>query len=234
MNGQAPRGDPLREVLCVALMVIVVFATPPRPAGAQAFPTGREVIDRVLTTVRHTDLTSADIVIKFRFGTPVPAAPTCVFRGVLHIWPDRLAVTVEQWTPTPVCWLLERYVLRRLFEDRDRADALLPLFRFEVIGEKLVDGRPYYLVYGRALTREADPQWMIGWVDYDLGLVTDGTIRYAWGDVTSEQEYALVAGVWVPVHQTLHVPRFSATLEISYGGFRFVPRSGKTACACGE
>ncbi|HXQ22027.1 MAG TPA: hypothetical protein VN812_10180, partial [Candidatus Acidoferrales bacterium] len=68
----------------------------------------------------------------------------------------------------------------------------------------------------------SDPQWMIGWVDYDRGLVVDGTIRYAWGDVNTAQEYGLVAGVWVLVHQELDVPRFSASLEISYSDFRFL------------
>jgi hypothetical protein len=94
-----------------------------------------------------------------------------------------------------------------------------------VIGAKLVDGRPHYLVYGRALTGTTDPQWMIGWVDYDRGLVTEGTVRYASGEVNSVQEYELVAGAGVPVHQYLYIPRFSASLEISYSGFRFISHS---------
>ncbi len=218
------RSVALRQGLGVVLMVIVL-AAPPLSAGALSFPTAQEVIDRVRATVRHTDLASTNMVIKFRFGKPVAAPPDCVFQGVLDIWPDRLALTVNQWTPTPMCWLIERYVLGRLLEDRDRADSLLPLFRFEVIGEKLVDGRVHYLVYGRALARETDPQWLIGWVDYDRGLVTDGTVRYSWGEVNSVQEYGLVASAWIPEHQYLDIPRFRASLEIFYSGFRFTSGS---------
>jgi hypothetical protein len=208
--------------LCKAMMVVLMSAT---PSGALSFPTAQEVIDRVLTTVRHTDLISVDMVIKFRIAKPVTEAPECVFQGVLHISPDHLALALDQWTPRPLCWVIERFGLGRLFEDRDRADSLLALFRFEVIGAKLVDGRPHYLVYGRALTGATDPQWMIGWVDYERGLVTDGTVRYASGEVNSVQDYGLVAGAWVPVHQYLYIPRFSASLEISYSGFRFISHS---------
>jgi len=221
MNPQARRGGSLLEGLCSAGMLVVMLATPPQSTAALSFPTAQELIDRVRTTVRHTDLTSVDMVIKFRLGKPVTAPPECVFQGVLHISPDHLALAVDHWTPRPICWVIERYVLGRLFEDRDRADSLLPRFRFEVIGAKLVDGRPHYLVYGRALTGETDPLWMIGWVDYDRGLVTDGTVRYAWGEVNTAQEYGLVAGVWIPIHQDLSVPRFDASLEIYYSGFRF-------------
>jgi hypothetical protein len=218
---RARRKVSLMDGLRKALMVILVSAP---PSGALSFPTAQEVVDRVLATVRHTDLTSVDMEIKFRIGTPVAAPPECVFRGVLHISPDHLALAVAQWTPRPICWVIERYVLGRLFEDRDRADSLLPLFRFEVLGEKLVDGRPYYLLYGRALTHATDPEWMIGWVDYDRGLVADGTVRYSWGEINTVQEYGQVAGVWVPIHQDLYVPRFNASLEILYSGFRFVAR----------
>jgi len=199
-------------------MVIAGVAT---PSNALSFPAPQDVIDRVLAAARHADLTSVAMVIKFRIGTPVTAPPACVFQGVLHVSPDRTSLTVADWTPSPLCWTIERYVLGRLFEERDHVDTLLPLFRFEVIGEKLAAGRPYYLVYGQALTPRSDPQWMIGWVDYDRGLVVDGTIRYAWGEVNGVQEYGLIAGAWILVHQYFDVPRFNASLEISYSGFRF-------------
>lgn len=172
-------------------------------------------------TARHPDVTSADILIQFCVGEPMAGPPQCVFRGALYIRPDRSSLTLAQWTSAPICWVIQKYVLGRLLEDRDHADSLLPLFRFEVIGEKLVDGHPHYLVYGRALTPKTDPQWMMGWVDFDRGLVTDGTVRYRWGEVDSAQEYGLVAGTWVPIDQDIVVPRFGAALEISYGGFRF-------------
>ena len=75
-----------------------------------------------------------------------------------------------------------------------------------------------------SIAAQSDALSVIGWVDYDRGLVTDGTIRYAWGEVTAVQEYGLVGGAWVLAHQQLRVPGFGATLEISYSGYRFLSR----------
>ena len=157
---------------------------------------------------RHADQVSC-------VGNAITAPPTCVFQGVLHVAPDQTALALSHSTPSPVCWMLDRYVLGRLFSDRDHANTLLPSFHFDVLGMKVVDGRSYYLLYGRALAPGADPQSMIGWVDYDRGLITDGTIQYAWGQVNLTQDYGLVDGIWVLVHQYIVVPRFSASLEIS-------------------
>jgi hypothetical protein len=216
---QPRRRGPSMDTLCLGLMIIAGVAA---PSNVLSFPPPEDVIDRVLAAARHVDLTSVTMVINFRIGRPATAPPACVFQGVLHVSPYRTELVLTQWTPNLLCWTIERYVLRRLFEDRDHVDTLLPSFRFEVTGEKFVDGHPYYLVYGRALTPKNDPQWMIGWVDYDRGLVVDGTIRYAWGEVNCVQEYGVVAGVWVLVHQDLDVPRFHASLEISYSGFHFL------------
>ena len=78
MNPRARRTVSLMGGLCKALIVVLVSAA---PSSALSFPTAQEVIDRVLTTVRHTDLTSVDMEIKFRIGKPVTAPPECVFRG---------------------------------------------------------------------------------------------------------------------------------------------------------
>lgn len=204
--------------LCAVLTGIVV-----PPAGGETaieVPTAQQVIDRVLAVTRSMDLSRADVVIKFRFRAPETAPPFCVFDGTLYI-SARVSLAMKRWTPSPACWLIERLVLERLFGDRNRADALLPQYRFTVIGEKLVDGRHYYLLEGRALSRGTEPDWVMGWVDYDRGLIVDGTGRYRWGEVDSVQEYSLVAGEWVPVRQYITVSRLAASLEILYSDFRF-------------
>jgi hypothetical protein len=213
--------------------LLVCLAGCPRPSAA-ATPAGQEVVDRVLATIRHTDLRSVDMLIQFRIAKPVTAPPDCVFHGALHVSPERLSFSLGGYTASPVCWLLHRYVLMRLIGDRDRADALLPRFRFTVIGEKLVEGRPHYLVEGRALAAGTDPQWIMGWIDYDHGLVDDASIGYAWGRIDGVQQYSRLPGGWVPVHQYLYVPRASASLEISYTGFRFAPARGGRAASSGR
>ncbi len=203
-------------------LVLLVFVSAAAPSDVLTFPTSQDVIDRILAAARRADLTSVAMLIKFRIGGPETTPPACVFQGVLHVAPDHTALTLAHWTPSPLCWTLERYVLGRLFADRDHVNTLLPSFRFDVLGEKLVDDHPYYLVYGSALTPRSDPQWMIGWVDYDRGLIVDGTIQYAWGAVNLMQDYGLIDGVWVLVHQDIDVPRFTASLEISYSEYQFM------------
>jgi hypothetical protein len=225
MNRQARLGILIRHAVWASVAGVVLCATPLRVAGAPSVPAAQEVVDRVLTTARHLGLASADLVISMRFGQPAAAPPACEFHAVLRISQEQMALTVEQATASPVCWLIERYVLVRLFRERDRVDSLLPLFRFEVIGEKVVDDRPYYLVSGRAGERATDPRSVVGWVDYDRGLVSDATLDYSWGEITSAQEYAAVAGVWVLAHQHLDVPRFGVSVEIAYGGYHFGPGS---------
>jgi hypothetical protein len=225
MNRQARRGALFRHGVWASVAGLVLCATPLRAAGAPSFPPAQDIVDRVLSTAHHVGLASADLMISIRFGQPVAAPPACEFRGVLRMSREQLALTVEQGTARPVCWLIERYVLVRLFGERDRVDSLVPLFRFEVIGQKLVDDRPYYLVYARAEQRATDPSWVMGWVDFDRGLVADATLHYSWGEITSAQEYAPMGGVWVLMHQHLDLPRFGASVDIAYSGFRFGPGS---------
>jgi hypothetical protein len=234
MRVQVRRADIILRGVCAGLAGIVLLARAPGATGAPSFPAAQEVIERVLATAHQTDLASANLLIKLRIEQPGAAPPACEFRGMLRVSPDRLNLTIEQWTGSPMCWLIERFVLTTLFRERDHAGSLLPLFRFEVIGEKLVDDRPYYLVYGRALARQTEPTWVMGWVDYDRGLVADGTAHYAWGDINSVQEYASMAGTWVIVHQRVDAPRLGADIDITYSDFRFGSGSGAAPAGPGN
>lgn len=211
----------LRAYLVLGVAVLSVQSLCLPSFGALLLPSADQVVERVLATARRVDLAAADVSILLRFAAPPTAPPECVFRGLLRMGPNRSALSMREWTARPVCWALARFVLGHLLQDRDRVDSLLPLFRFELLGERLVDGHLHYLVYGRARSPQAGVQWVIGWVDYDRGLVVDGTAHYPWGEVSSVQDYAEVRGVWVPVRQRLDVPRFHASLEILYSGFRF-------------
>ena len=225
MNRKAWREALFRRGLWASVAGIVLCATLLRAAGAAPVPPAKDIVDRVLATAYHIGVASANLVISLRFGQPAADPPTCEFRGVLRISREQLDFKVEQATASPVCWLVERFVLVRLFGERSRVDSLLPLYRFDVLGWKLVDGRPYYLMYARALERTTDPSWVIGWVDYERGLAADATLHYSWGEVTSAQEYAPLAAVWVLTHQHLDLPRFGATVDIAYSGFRIGPGS---------
>jgi len=215
---------PAGAVLAVAIAVGVgaVLAALWRPAAAAAMPSASDVINRVLAAVPAPGPTTATIQIQFRIGSPVSS--TCAFRGRLEVWRDRSALKMDQATRTPVCWAIQHVVLQRLLADRDRADALLPRYQFDVLGEKLVDGRPHYLVYGRALAPDTEPRWMMGWVDYERGLVTEDTLQYGWGRVDTTQEYTQAAGAWLPLRQRIEIPRFNALLDIAYGDIRVAPK----------
>jgi hypothetical protein len=191
------------------------------PAPALSIPSAQDLVDRVLAAARRLDVSSVQVTVALRLGEGRADPPACRFHGVLEIWPTRSALTLREWTARPLCWVIAHYVLGRLLEDRDRVDSLLPRFRFDVLGVRSVGGRLQYLVYGQARTPGAGPQWVSGWVEYERGLVLDGTAHYPWGEVSSTQEYAPLHGLWVPVRQVLEVPRFHASLEILYSDFRF-------------
>jgi hypothetical protein len=233
MSGRARHAGPFLVGAWAVAVGIVLFAGASGVMGEPSLPTAEEVVERVLTTATHTGLASANLLIKLRFGQPAAAPPACEFRGVLQVSPDHLDLTVGQSTASPTCWLIERIMLN-LFRQGGHAGSLVPLFRFEVIGEKLVENQPYYLVYGRALAPQTEPTWMMGWVDYARGLVVDATAHYAWGEISSILEYAPLAGTWVIEHQYFDVPRFGANIDITYSDFRFGSGSGAAPAGPGN
>jgi hypothetical protein len=85
-----------------------------------------------------------------------------------------------------------------------------------VLGEKVVKGGPYYLVQGKARKSQDDPKAMIGWVDYDRGLVIDATMEYGARTIDLAQTYTSVNDAWVLTYQYVDIPSLGSTLEISY------------------
>ena len=211
--------------VAAALWIAALLVIPVRGASSMSVPPADEIIRRVLTVNSHTPhVASADVLFKFRLNRPRGEPPNCEFEGTLRLEHHRQIVSIGRQTFGLTCWVVNRFALRRLFEGREPVESFLSRFEFTVLGEKLVDGRPFYLVQGGAHDPKTRPRGLVGWVDYDRGLVTEGTVAYDWGTLETEQLYAQNEGAWVLTRQYLVAPRFNASMEIVYSNFRFVPR----------
>ena len=120
-----------------------------------------------------------------------------------------------------LCWIADRYVIGRGFEATERLESFLSRFKFDVLGGKIVENDRYYLVEGHAKDPRNDPRAMIGWIDFDQGLLAEGTVHYFWGSIDTKQSYTRMQRIWMLTYQYLYGPRFQASMEILYGHFRF-------------
>lgn len=208
-----------------ALWTAALLVMPVRAASSMPVPQADEIIRRVLTVNAHaSNVASADVLFKFRLNRPLGEPPNCEFEGTLRLEHNRQIVSIGRQTFGLTCWAVNRFAIGRLFEGREPVESFLSRFEFTVLGQKVVDGRPFYLVQGGAHDPKTRPHGLVGWVDYDRGLITDGTVEYDWGTLDTEQIYAHNEGAWVLTTQYLVAPRFNASMEILYSNFRFVPR----------
>lgn len=192
------------------------------PMTAAAAPSAKDILHRVLTANADTpDVVSADVLFKLRINKPLTGPPDCEFTGTMQLSGGHQTVNIGRRTAGLVCWAVNRYVLGRLFEASEPLQHFLSRFDFQVLGEKQTGNDHFYLLQGRARDPQNNPSGMIGWVDYERGLVTDGTIDFTWGKIDTEQRYTRINGAWVLTYQLLNSPRFDATLEIRYSNVRF-------------
>ncbi|HLW61048.1 MAG TPA: hypothetical protein VKV57_14170 [bacterium] len=192
------------------------------PISATGTPSAQEILLRVLRANADTpDLASADVLFKLRIKKPLSDPPDCEFSGTMELVGGRQTVKIGRHTAGLVCWAVDRYVLGRLFEASEPLQNFFSRFTFQVLGEKLVGTDHFFLLQGRARNPKNNPTGLNGWVDYDRGLVSEGTVIFTWGSVDSEQRYGRVNGAWVLTYQYLYAPRFDANLEIFYSNFRF-------------
>lgn len=204
--------------LCLCLVVELGLAQ-------AEIPPADDVVRRVLTAnTGSPDVAAADVLFKFRVHKPVTAPPDCVFEGTLRLEQGRQVLAVSSQTFGLACWVVNRFVIGRLFEGREPVERFLSRFDFEILGVKLVNGSPYYLVQGRARDPKTNPRGLIGWVDYARGLVVEGTVEYPWGTLETQQDYTRIGGAWILTHQYLSAPRFGASMEVFYSNVRFAPR----------
>jgi hypothetical protein len=206
----------MRHVIATALLVLLFAGT----AGAQ--PSAPEILHRVLNANADTpDVTSAEVVFKLRVKKPQSEAPDCEFSGTMRMAGGHQSVKIDQSSAGLLCWAVNKYVLGQLFEASEPMEAFLGRFNFQVIGEKLVEHEHYYLMQGKARDAHNNPRSMIGWIDYERGLITEGSLEYNWGTIESEQRYTRQNGAWLLSHQFVRSSRFDATLEILYSHFLF-------------
>jgi hypothetical protein len=200
------------------------------------------VIDRILSANQSAPhIASMNFVARLRVRSPLSAAPTCVFEGAVALHGGRRSATITRQTPGLVCLAAGRFFIGKLFEGHEPLAALLGRFDFQVLGWKVVDGDQYCLVQGTARTPEDDPRAMIGWVDYERGLVIEATMRYAARTIYLAQQYTSINGAAVLAHQDLDMPSLESTLQISYSKVTLepapasrVPARGAGAVAAGS
>lgn len=223
------RGHHLRRVppaVVIGLIALAVAAAAPASANRMAVavpgPAAEEVIQRLMQTIAAApDVVSADAEFRLRVRRPLSDPPDCVFRGTVTVVHRRPTITIDRQTVGLVCWLVNRYVLGRQFQPRESLESFLSRFDFEVLGEKLVGNDRYYLVAGKAKESKTMPTTMVGWVDFNRGLLVEGTVRYAWGDIDNEQSYARMRNTWMLTYQYLYAARFDTSMEVLYSHFRF-------------
>jgi hypothetical protein len=201
--------------------VAIVLSFPATPMAAVPTPAAQDSLQRMLMTIAEIpSVVSADAELKLRVGKPLSEPPDCVFRGVAKVVNGEPTLRIDGQTTGLFCWAVNRYVIGQRFEATERLESFLSRFEFDVLGEKLVGQDPYYLVEGKAKDPRNDPLTMVGWIDFDRGLLVEGTVGYSWGTIDTEQSYQRMGAMWVLTHQYLYAGRFNASVEIVYTHFR--------------
>jgi hypothetical protein len=204
-----------------ATIALLVISTAPLPALAAAFevPSAEKIFQRVFATDEHVSgVISADAVVEFRVKKSLSDPPDCVLNGITRLEKGHQTVTIKPGAAGTLCWVA-KYALGSGFDVREALEDTLPLLDLTVLALKLVGRNHYYLIEGRARDPKTQLRSLIVWVDYERGLLTEGTLVYPWGSIEVEQEYASLNGGWVVTRQYIYTSRFNASLEISYRNF---------------
>ena len=216
--------------LLAAIVCLAVFATP-LPAVPAAFevPSPLEIFHSVFAmSARVPAATSADAVVNFRIKKSLNDPPDCVFQGVARVDKGHQIIEITQGAPGTLCWVA-KLALGQGFDVRKDLEEVLPLLDLTVLGLKLVGHDHDYLIEGRARDPKMQLRRLIVWVDYERGLLTEGTLNYAWGSLDVSQEYMPLNGAWVVTRQYIYTSRFDASLEVSYNNYRIVDSRGYPA-----
>ena len=201
-------------------MMALVLAFPVRMMAA--VPPAQEILERMLRTIAEIpDVVSADAEFRLWIGKSLNEPPDCVFRGTAKVVSGQPTLKIDERTTGLFCWVVNRYVIGQRFEATERLESFLSRFEFDVLGEKLVGNDHYYLVEGKAKDPRNDPNTMVGWIDFDHGLLIEGTVGYSWGSIDTEQSYRRMGSMWILMHQYLYTGRFNTSMEILYSNVRF-------------
>lgn len=214
-----------------AVALFLACVAIPLPAAAASFevPSPIGIFQRVFAmSARVPAEISADAVVKFRVKKSLSDPPDCVFKGITRVDRGHQIVEVTEGAPGTLCWVA-KLALGQGFDVRKDLEEVLPLLDLTVLGLKLAGHDHYYLIEGRARDPKMQLRRLIVWVDYERGLLTEGTLVYTWGSLDVSQDYMPLNGAWVVTRQYIYTSRFDASLEVSYKNFRVVDPKGYPA-----
>lgn len=203
--------------LVVTLVTVPLLALP-----AAAAPSVSEILARVTAANASTPNMTADVLFKLWKGKPV-GDPYCVFAGTMAVQAGHPAIQMSRGGTNLLCGALDHYVVGRLFDASEPMASFLDRFDFTVAGEKQVGPDTYYDIEGVARDPKNNPHTMSAWVDYNTGLIPDGTLHYDWGSVDIQQQYTNLNNIWVMTLQDVRSSKYAATLEVVYSNFRVSP-----------
>ncbi len=203
--------------LAAALVAVPLLTLP-----AAAAPSASEILARVAAANGLPPNMTADVLFKLWKGKPV-GDPYCVFAGTMAVQDGHPAIQMSRGGTSLLCGAMDHYVVGRLFDASEPMASFLNRFDFTVAGEKQVGPDTYYDIEGVSRDPKNNPHGMGAWVDYNTGLITDGTLRYDWGTVNIQQQYTNLNNVWVMTMQDVRSSKYAATLQVVYSNFRVSP-----------
>jgi hypothetical protein len=223
-------------IVAVALAAILGTAT----AAAFQPPSAEEIVKKFLTLRASSPRISvAEVSVALRAKVPVTAPPTCSYIGKFNSTGSRYAITIEREVrASPVCKMAASHRDNLLEVVRETMEAVAPLpaqaqaialkldqFDLAVRDQKVMGvGQrtdQFYLLDGKAKDPKNDPSAFRGWIDYDEGLWTEGTLTYSWGQVETKQKYVRLENAWVMTYQYLYSKQYDASLEAVFSNFQF-------------
>lgn len=220
-EARIPAAAGLAAAVAAALIAGAAHTVAPPAAGAE-IPSSAQILNRVVAMQARAPKTgSADAALRLRIHRPASAPPDCVFAGALTIEHGRQTLQISQGSAGVLCWVANQLAVGHLFESSEPLEAILGRFDFRVTDTKQTDGRPFYLVEGKAKNPADNIKTISAWVDYTRGLVTSGTVEYSWGRLDADQQYTQMNRNWILTRQYLFSPKFDASLEILYTNFKF-------------
>jgi hypothetical protein len=213
-----------RVLVWAAVLTVTAFSPNRISSAASPIPNPEEIVQRVSTARAATRVVSADLELRLHVHKPVTQPPDCSFSGTLRVEQGHPTIQLGQRPPGVTCAIVERRGLQPLFKSLEPLETFFARFELSVLDQKLVDNDHYYRVQGKAHDPKGDPHGLMAWIDYDRGVIPEGTINYAWGDMDTKQTYDRMNDALVLTRQVLYSPHYNASLEIVYRNFGFAPK----------
>lgn len=207
-----------------ALVMAIAFSADRVSTAASPGPAPEEITDRVSAAHAAARVASADVNLTLYVHKPLTQPPDCTFTGKLRVEQGRWIIRLGQRSAGATCAITEHRGLEPLFRSLEPLEIFFARFDLSVVDQKLVDDDRYYRVQGKARDPKGDPHGFIAWIDYDRGIIPEGTVNYAWGDMDTTQTYDRIAGALVLTRQVLYARGYDASLEVVYSNFGFAPQ----------